>query len=226
MRSGALFTHTRSFGKGGAAMVSTGRAHERSARDASIALRRPPNHRNAEGISMDFFAELDAVRERWNVLEHSVLHPLVGRRAHARRAGPVLRPVPPRRDGARRRRPPTPPPSRTTPPAARARGPRRRGGLARRAVGPLHRRRRRRRRRRADARDGGLRRRLGRRRRAPAADLARRDVRDRVGAAGDRGDQARGPRRPLRLRRRAATRPCTSTCTRRSTSSTRRRSAR
>jgi pyrroloquinoline-quinone synthase len=67
MRSVATFAHGSFAGKGGAGIVSIGGRMGRAAGDASVAR---PIERDPGSTTVDFFAELETVRQRWDVLRH------------------------------------------------------------------------------------------------------------------------------------------------------------
>ena len=154
-------------------------------------------------MSNDVWQRIEEARDRWNVLEHPFYQRWSAGELSREELAELLRPVPPRDRGdrpAQRRRRRVRPRGR----ARRAAPPRRGGGGPHRPLGRLRRGGRRRGRRCAHGGDAGVRRRLDRGRRPPLP--AGPPLRDRERPAGDLADQARGPRRPLRDRRRAGQR--------------------
>ena len=151
-------------------------------------------------MSNDVWQKIEQARERWNVLEHPFyqrwsageltreeLADYSGQYRHATAAiARLSADVAETRARLRARRP-----------APARRG----GGGPHRPLGRFRRGRRRRSRRRAEPRDQGVRRRLDRVGRPHLP--ARPPLRDRERPAGDLEDEARGPRRPLRDRRRS-----------------------
>ncbi len=163
----------------------------------SVGCRSRTIRRRPRRPQVDFFARLDSLRERWNVLEHPFYQRWSDGAARARGARVLRGRVPPRRDragrGGRRRRARVR--ARGARAARRARGGR---GRARGAVGRVRERAGRRRRPRAARRDAGLPRVVDGR--AGRAREPRGGVHDRVRPARDRAHQARRPGGPVRLR--------------------------